>query len=96
MNGAEHKKSLESGQHRALCLEFSLNSSTYATMALREAMKVDLGKGSQTELTEKFKAVTDENKRKLEENGAENGSSSPKRLKTEKPEDEEEVAKQSL
>ena len=96
MNGAEHKKSLESGQHRALCLEFSLNSSTYATMALREAMKVDLGKGSQTELTEKFKSVTDENKRKLEENGAENGSSSPKRLKTEKPEDEEEAAKQSL
>ncbi len=38
-----------------MIIELGLKSSTYATMALREAMKADLGKSSQRALTEDYK-----------------------------------------
>ena len=36
MDGKQHKESVEGGEYTSLLVEFSLKSSTYATMALRE------------------------------------------------------------
>lgn len=76
----EGKNCAESkGEQTALVLEFTLPSSTYATMALREAMKVDMGKGNQAKLTESMKASAAA-KRKLEEEES-NGDDLTKKLK---------------
>ena len=72
IEGKQPKESVQGGEYQSLLVEFSLNSSTYATMALREAMKIDLGKGSQSMLTEKYKTLIEEKrKRKIEENNEE-------------------------
>ena len=72
IDGKQRKESVQGGEYQSLLVEFSLNSSTYATMALREAMKIDLGKGSQSMLTEKYKTLIEEKrKRKIEENNEE-------------------------
>ena len=52
LSGKSHKESIENGEFKALIIELTLPSSTYATMALREAMKMDMCKGSQSKLTE--------------------------------------------
>ena len=67
MHGKTNAKSLENGKHLAIVLELCLPSSTYATMALREAMKIDMGKGTQTRLTEAMNAT----KRKSESGASE-------------------------
>ena len=66
LRGGGHKSGLDEGQFEALIVEFSLPSSTYATMALREAMKMDMGKGAQASLTMIYKAAQDK-KRELED-----------------------------
>ena len=54
----------------AVIVELTLPSSTYATMALREAMKIDMNKGSQAKLTEIMNESILAHKRKIEnENG---------------------------
>ena len=58
----------------AVIVELTLPSSTYATMALREAMKIDMNKGSQAKLTEIMNESILAQKRKIE-NENENGES---------------------
>ena len=68
LSGKSHKKSEENGEFRALIIELTLPSSTYATMALREAMKVDMCKGSQSKLTENLiQNLTTAKKAKVDE-----------------------------
>jgi len=58
------------GKYMAVIVELTLPSSTYATMALREAMKIDMNKGSQAKLTEIMNESILAQKRKIEnENG---------------------------
>ena len=60
----------------AVIVELTLPSSTYATMALREAMKIDMNKGSQAKLTEIMNESILAQKRKIEkDNENENGES---------------------
>ena len=64
----------------AVIVEMTLPSSTYATMALREAMKIDMNKGSQAKLTEIMNESILAQKRKIEnENG--NGDVEPDEAK---------------
>ena len=85
LNGNQHKKNSETGEHEALILNLTLPSSTYATVALREAMKIDLGKGSQSLLTETFKETMMAKKRKIcdDDNGdaSTNGNEEVKKVR---------------
>jgi len=54
LEGKNHLEATEKGNHMAVIVEMTLASSTYATMALREAMKIDMNKGRQAELTKKM------------------------------------------
>ena len=53
LDGHPEVESEADGAYNGLVVEFNLNSSTYATMALREALKSGTGKAWQTELTTK-------------------------------------------
>ncbi|XP_050414065.1 pseudouridylate synthase 7 homolog isoform X2 [Patella vulgata] len=50
LNGVEEPKSIEGGKWKALKLEFSLPTSAYATMALREILKIDTSWAHQSTL----------------------------------------------
>merc|ERR1712051_1150242 len=54
LEGKKPTDDSETGNHMAAIVNLTLVSSTYATMALREAMKIDMNKGSQAKLTEKM------------------------------------------
>lgn len=53
VDGTPEVESEADGAYKGLVVEFNLKSSTYATMALREALKSGTGKFWQTELTAK-------------------------------------------
>ena len=53
--GKSPKEADENGSLRALIIELTLPSSTYATMALREAMKIDMCKGMHSKRTDLIK-----------------------------------------
>lgn len=53
VRGEPEPKSADDGHQKALVVEFSLPSSSYATMALREVLKCDTSVGNQVQLTQK-------------------------------------------
>lgn len=50
LRGEPEPESIENGSQKALILEFSLPSSSYATMALREILKCDTSVAHQVQL----------------------------------------------
>lgn len=50
LRGEPEPKSIEDGSQKALIVEFSLPSSSYATMALREILKCDTSVANQMQL----------------------------------------------
>ena len=72
--GAAEVKSEPDGDYHGVVVDMSLSSSSYATMALREATKMDTGKAKQSELTAKhLKEHEDKVKAKEEEEKKEGG-----------------------
>lgn len=60
--GEDDPKSIENGQYKALVIDMCLNSCIYATMVLREILKMDTSCSSQTKLNdyhEKKQTVTE-------------------------------------
>ena len=70
----------EAGQYKGVIVDFSLKSSQYATMALREALKVDTGRDSQSAMTEAHRA---EFSRKRENETEQDEENSCKKAKSE-------------
>lgn len=50
--GEEEPKSIPGGQYKALIIDMCLNSSIYATMVLREVLKMDTSSAYQTKLND--------------------------------------------
>lgn len=52
LQGEEEPKSVEGGKYKALIIDMCLTSSNYATMVLREVLKIDTSTASQTKLND--------------------------------------------
>lgn len=52
LKGEEEPKSVEGGQYKALIIDMCLSSSIYATMVLREILKMDTSSATQTKLND--------------------------------------------
>lgn len=52
LQGEEEPKNVEGGQYKALIIDMCLTSSIYATMVLREILKMDTSSASQTKLND--------------------------------------------
>lgn len=84
VQGREDIKSEDDGEFKAVVIDFSLRSSEYATVALREVMKVDTGRDSQSQLTQSHLKAFEERKRKASEAEADNHAQSSKVPRTDK------------
>lgn len=52
LQGEDEPKSIEGGQYKALIIDMCLSSANYATMVLREVLKMDTSSSSQTKLND--------------------------------------------